>query len=122
MGCDRAIHHNVSLAFPGPARLGQPTLSPKDAQVQRALKIIEDTLVPLGFLPNTNLIASVDRTNGVFVMYGPGAVSLSSNTLTVAFFTLGPSHPNAFIKKTCRTLKDNLSRQYAPNAVRMDIE
>ena len=121
----------ISLNFPAPTGQGKVSLSVKDTQVQEAMRVIDTVLTADGLTRDPNpptandpgFIASYARYNGT----GPRPVGnpdvyLKDDRLEVVFteFWNRSGHLSAATKKSCDSLRKELSNRYGAERVKVE--
>lgn len=122
-GCyrgDSSAVRTVSLNLP--IREGQTKATPSvgNAEVQEALKLIDNVLVSNGLTPVPNL--QTPSPDGTILHYlGPPtkgcSVSLKDDKLIVVFLEFKQRHSSESVKKICNLLEEKLKDHYGNERV-----
>jgi hypothetical protein len=121
----------VALNFPAPAGQSKVSLSVSDTQVQEALRVIDIVLTADGLTRDTKppaandggLIASYARDNGTGLRSVPDPnVYLKGDRLEIIFFQFWnhSGHISEFTKKSCNSLRKELSSRYGSDRVKIE--
>lgn len=94
--------------------------SASKAEVDSALAIVDSVLVSRGFVCDTNVLAPVDKAQGIVAFYGICSVSFKDDRLDISFVKRYQRHSSAVVKTMCLELQKKMSTRYGVESVEVD--